>query len=364
VWVVFVAFIGLMCVGYVPDPLSSVSIGARKRNSKFFPSYSRADFQESKDFEGFELVNHGDTAPSTLSKQEQTKGYHASNFHPSHTLKSFEVVQCQETPYQPGTLTAEDQEEFQAQGLEQRLSTSDTADKVHNALDLAELCYKGQKKRQPLLKQLGVQKEHPIYFGEAYPQAIVCEMENGEVVVSVRGTKTRGDILVDLRAYLSQSAETGLWTHRGFQDRADDLSPYIKAVLEGIVQKRGITLENLSVSFVGHSLGGAVAQILAYGLNEDIPVKGVTTFGSPKGFCRESAQHYNETLTKDGKFLKEITHNFYKNNDWIPYVGPLTFACATSPGKKKRLPSGSCRHVVSAYKGVLNALGYHPKKGH
>jgi len=70
-------------------------------------------------------------------------------------------------------------------------------------------------------------------------------------VVAVRGTASKGDVLLDLNA-LKNPAKTGFY-HRGFHDEAVEALPLLEAATDGTDW----------LYFTGHSMGGAVASILS-----------------------------------------------------------------------------------------------------
>jgi len=94
-----------------------------------------------------------------------------------------------------------------------------------------------------------------------------------EQQVFVRGTSNRADLAVDLETHKQWDEEIGCYFHAGFLGRADrvlkDLGPLLKL--------------NSVLTLSGHSLGGAVATIMAIKLQaRGYTVRRVVTFGAPK----------------------------------------------------------------------------------
>lgn len=92
-------------------------------------------------------------------------------------------------------------------------------------------------------------------------------------LVSVRGTSNVENAIVDIALKLALDEHTGLRLHAGFSSAAKqvyaDLRPFLK--------------KDYIINTTGHSLGGAVALILAKYLDRDqYRVGQVITFGQPK----------------------------------------------------------------------------------
>ena len=92
-------------------------------------------------------------------------------------------------------------------------------------------------------------------------------------LIAVRGTSNVENAIVDISLKLTQDERTGLRVHAGFSSAAlqiyDDIQPFLK--------------KNYTINTTGHSLGGAVALIVAMYLDSDqYRVGQVITFGQPK----------------------------------------------------------------------------------
>lgn len=93
--------------------------------------------------------------------------------------------------------------------------------------------------------------------------------------IFLRGTAATSDYLVDFAIGKEYDEETGQYFHRGFLRKAD-------AIIKDLLP----LLHNTTPTYLsGHSLGGAVAAIVAWKLHmRGFLIGGVTSFGSPK-FC-------------------------------------------------------------------------------
>lgn len=92
-------------------------------------------------------------------------------------------------------------------------------------------------------------------------------------IVAVRGTSNAENAMVDLAIKLLPNEHTGIKLHQGFAQSADFLYDTIKPHLN----------KNYQLNTTGHSLGGAVALILAmYADTEGYDIGKVITYGQPK----------------------------------------------------------------------------------
>ena len=92
-------------------------------------------------------------------------------------------------------------------------------------------------------------------------------------VISVRGTNNPENALVDVAFQLITDKHTGLRLHNGFSQTASAIYEEIRPLLK----------QDYLISTTGHSLGGAVALILAIHMDVDkFTIGEVITFGQPK----------------------------------------------------------------------------------
>jgi hypothetical protein len=114
----------------------------------------------------------------------------------------------------------------------------------------------------------------------------------GVTILIFRGTNNTKNILTDIDMRPVEDAELGVILHRGFRDAASWL-------LEDI--KKNYKLEK-TVYLTGHSLGGAVAQIIGLWLDNDGYTVQIYTFGSPKvstTFFGNRPPHYRVAMRSD-----------------------------------------------------------------
>jgi len=82
--------------------------------------------------------------------------------------------------------------------------------------------------------------------------AFEVKQESGISIIVIRGTANEGNVLSDIDVRLVDDARTGIKLHKGFRDA----STTIMQILD-----ESYTVEH-TVHVTGHSLGGAVAQII------------------------------------------------------------------------------------------------------
>ena len=95
---------------------------------------------------------------------------------------------------------------------------------------------------------------------------------NGISIIVIRGTANEANVLSDIDVRLVSDTRTGIRLHKGFRDAS-------LGVMEII--DRDHTIEH-TVHITGHSLGGAVAQIIGMWLHKRGKNVQVFSYGSPK----------------------------------------------------------------------------------
>jgi triacylglycerol lipase len=92
-------------------------------------------------------------------------------------------------------------------------------------------------------------------------------------IISVRGTSNIENAMVDISLKLTIDQNTGIRLHQGFAYAAKQVYTKLKPLIKA----------GYKIQVTGHSLGGAVALILAIYLDADqIDIEQVVTFGQPK----------------------------------------------------------------------------------
>jgi len=96
--------------------------------------------------------------------------------------------------------------------------------------------------------------------------------DSGISIIVIRGTANEANVLSDIDVRLVEDVRTGLYLHKGFRDAAI-------SVMQIIDNEH--TIEH-TVHVTGHSLGGAVAQIIGMWLHKRGKNVQIYSYGSPK----------------------------------------------------------------------------------
>lgn len=150
--------------------------------------------------------------------------------------------------------------------------------------------------------------------------AIMVDAVKKQIAISLPGTLNMPDFLVDMEASHKQLSWMDGSAHAGFLNEFDNILPGLIPALEAISHDIGQDLKEFSVVTLGHSKGGAIAQILAAYLYTAVGFKNmrVLTIASPLLFNKAAKIAYNNIL--DGKTLHLI-----ERADLIPYLPPGLF---------------------------------------
>ena len=171
---------------------------------------------------------------------------------------------------------------------------------------LSKIAYNNKKEATSQAKRLGFTT---VEFYDRDGAQAYRFMNKDDIVIACRGTEPSEfqDIKADLKA-MPVLAETVGRVHRGFKQEVDDLWPMVE---EDLIRKANV---NKTLWFCGHSLGAAMATIMASRchLYPSIkPVEELYTYGSPKvgwpGYVRSLA----------------VTHHRWRNNNDIVTKVPL-----------------------------------------
>jgi hypothetical protein len=139
---------------------------------------------------------------------------------------------------------------------------------------------------------------------------------NGEIRQQLfcRGTTLMIDILTCLQLWMVHDEELGCRVHFGFRNQADRILEDLQPLLAPSTDKR------TTIEVSGHSLGGAVAYIIAAKLKQrGYKVVRVTSIAAPR-FCatRKSAAIIQSLLPKDNLRLEHDT-------DFVPFLPPFMY---------------------------------------
>ena len=102
--------------------------------------------------------------------------------------------------------------------------------------------------------------------------AFDIKQDNGVTIIIIRGTANQSNLQSDIDVRLVRDDELGIYLHKGFRDASVSVMSNIEI---------GITI-NHTVYVTGHSLGGAIAQIIGMWLHKRGHNVQIFSYGSPK----------------------------------------------------------------------------------
>jgi len=102
--------------------------------------------------------------------------------------------------------------------------------------------------------------------------AFEVKQDSGITIIVIRGTANADNVQSDIDVRLVKDARTGIYLHKGFRDA----STTIMQILD-----ESYTVEH-TVHITGHSLGGAIAQIIGMWLHKRGNNVQIFSYGSPK----------------------------------------------------------------------------------
>lgn len=202
--------------------------------------------------------------------------------------------------------------------------------------NLSQIAYMDKKEAGKAARKLGFKE---IEFYELDGAQAYRFQNDADMVIACRGTQPTefNDIKADLKA-APVLAETVGRVHMGFKKEVDELWPMVK---EDLLHKRNA---DKMVWFTGHSLGAAMATIMASRCEDDpeMPcIEELYTFGSP----RVGWKKYVDSLA-----CKH--HRWVNNNDIVTRV-PLAVMGYVHHGQE---------HYMNAYGNVRKLTAWQRAK--
>ena len=200
-----------------------------------------------------------------------------------------------------------------AGGLSQEMRQS-LVTVAHHQIEFPELAFYAQRSNAAYTSEADINAQFAQVTRVATVEAVdvLYFVETDESqrtqTVTVRGTDNKPNIWQDIEIALIKDSALGVDLHRGFRDDASavyrDLKPHVK--------------KGYAVRLTGHSLGAAIAMILAGYLAEDgYKVDRLVTFGQPKITDSGGANRFGIRVTR-------VVHD----EDVVPMVPPSGFPSA------------------------------------
>ena len=150
----------------------------------------------------------------------------------------------------------------------------------------------GDKSNLPISLDLLI--EHAEYCKEIYDSggdqkdevAFDVKQNNGISIIIIRGTANAENVQSDIDVRLVEDVRLGIYLHKGFRDASLGVMEIIDTATEGsrtVVSsnKLKFPLEH-TVHVTGHSLGGAISQIIGMWLHKRGHNVQIFSYGSPK----------------------------------------------------------------------------------
>ena len=126
--------------------------------------------------------------------------------------------------------------------------------------------------------------------------------DRGVTIISIRGTNNGRNVLTDLDARPFKDKKLGIDLHRGFRDASEKIK-------EEIIENHAL---EETIILTGHSLGGAISQIIGLWLEDDAYDVQIFTYGSP-------------TITPASLGGDPIHFRVAIRNDPVPFLPPFPY---------------------------------------
>jgi hypothetical protein len=189
---------------------------------------------------------------------------------------------------------------------------------VPHKVDFAELEYYAKRSNAAYTPANNIRQKFPrttrvttvksidtLYFLET-------DQKQKTQTITIRGTDDKANTWQDIEIALVKNNYLGINLHRGFQNDTKVIHANIKPYLK----------RDYSMRITGHSLGGAIAIILAdYLVKDGYKVERVVTFGQPKVTDLEG-----KSITRSG--ITRVAHD----QDVVPMLPPSGFPFASKSG--------------------------------
>jgi len=204
---------------------------------------------------------------------------------------------------------------FSPGAIAQEVEHSKVAISFNQLLEYAYLSSAAYQDRRSIEKLLGQRGEILTEYGNIPSYQISyflsTNMRNKTHLLSIRGTSNVVNALADIALQQLNDQYTGIPLHQGFALSARGIYAQVRPKL----------IKDFKISTTGHSLGGAVAVVLAMYLDTDgYDVDQVLTFGQPKLTNVTGALKF-----KHLKLIRVVTEK-----DYVPLVPPLDLVDITN----------------------------------
>ena len=167
--------------------------------------------------------------------------------------------------------------------------------------------------------------------------------DRGVTIISIRGTNNGRNVLTDLDARPFKDRKLDIQIHRGFRDASEKLR-------DDIIENHAL---EESVILTGHSLGGAIAQIIGLWLEDDAYDVQIYTFGSPAvttASIGDAALHFRVVQRNDPvPFLPPIPYRH-----WAIQIDPETLSWSENHKIEDITKIDGRDHSIKEYLNILS----------
>ncbi|WP_455202015.1 lipase family protein [Kaarinaea lacus] len=216
-------------------------------------------------------------------------------------------------------------------------------------LQYARLANAAYENRARIEKTLATQDYRLVHYANLPKLQVsfylASDDKNKIHIITVRGTSNVENALVDIAIQLIKSDNSGILLHNGFAVSAKGIYNDIKPKLN----------KQYKIRATGHSLGGAVAAVLAmYLSNDGYQVEKVVTFGQPKVTNFSGSRKLDEL-----EIWRVVTPG-----DLVPLVPPLEMADINNlniywhSGREIILLEGKQYSITSGIESMLRATKF------
>jgi hypothetical protein len=191
---------------------------------------------------------------------------------------------------------------------------------AHLAAHLGTLAYEYQATIRSQLELWGFDMSTFTFFRDEKSgiQGFVVADKAGDAFVSFKGTDSLTTAEIDAKFEWTQPSWSQLRMHAGFSGALDSVWPQIQS---GIAKIKGAANFKGEVSFVGHSLGGALAEMAALRANTQGLVSADKTSsytqGSPRWIEQKGVQSYDQMLPRTFR-LVNVADAFHDPVSLVP----------------------------------------------
>ena len=191
---------------------------------------------------------------------------------------------------------------------------------------IAGWAYLTEAEARPIAESLGWKIAFVV---EDDTEALVATRE-GEAVVGFRGTSSWKDLATDLRVKQKNSKTGGI--HSGFDSYVDKVWKKLVLLVDNDHEK---------ISVVGHSLGGAAAQLFALRFELWVgEIENVVTFGGPRVGDKRWKSEYD-------RYLGDHTRRYRRVLDPVPKLPPRRWGYRHTQGERYIDRNGKIHERIS-----------------